>query len=155
MDIQNDFLNTTIWFVWRDTLSIALKKRTHNNIFPLKRLQKNFSNAFSLKIKIVKILNNFLLDSSAYSASFAWFGGGVVIAIGVEHSYFFPLTNAVIWFTLKFFKQKWVIEILVFVSCYSELENSFTDCNGVWIKLFVKNLFLIIQERILSRKCFW
>ena len=131
----------------------AKKKRPHNNIFPLKKVAKKFSNG--ILFKIVKILNNFLLDSSAYSASFAWFGGGVAIAIGVEDSYFFPLTNAVIWFTLKFFKQKWVIEILVFVSCYSELENSFTDCNDVSIKLFVKNLFLIIQERILSRKCFW
>ena len=131
----------------------AKKKRQHKNIFPLKKVAKKFFNG--ILFKIVKILNNFLLDSSAYSASFAWFGGGVAIAIGVEDSYFFPLTNAVIWFTLKFFKQKWVIEILVFVSCYSELENSFTDCNGVSIKLFVKNLFLIIQERILSRKCFW
>ena len=104
---------------------------------------------------MVKILNNYLLDSSAYSASFARFGGGVAIVIGVEDSYFFPLTNAVIWFTLKFFKQKRVIEIWVFVSCYSELQNSFTDCAGVSIKIFVKNLFLIIPERILSRKCFW
>ena len=124
----------------------SAKKNLHNNIFPFKKVAKKFFNG--ILFKIVKILNNFLLDSSAYSASFAWFGGGVAIAIGVEHSYFFPLTNAVIWFTLKFFKQKWVIEILVFVSCYSELENSFKDCTGVSTKLFVKNLFLIIQERI-------
>ena len=131
----------------------SAKKTPTWQYFPFKKgCKKNFKR---ILFKIVKILNNFLLDSWAYSASFAWFGGGVAIDIGVENSYFFPLTNAVIWFTLKFFKQKWVIEILVFVSCYSELENSFTDCNGVSIKLFVKNLFLIIQERILSRKCFW
>ena len=81
----------------------AKKKRPHNNIFPLKKVAKKFSNG--ILFKIVKILNNFLLDSSAYSASFAWFGGGVAIAIGVEDSYFFPLTYAVIWFTLKFFKK--------------------------------------------------
>ena len=131
----------------------AKKKRPHNNIFPLKNVAKKFFNG--ILFKIVKILNNFLLDSSAYSASFAWFGGGVVIAIGVEHSYFFSLTNALFWFTLKFFKTKVSDWNFGFVSCYSELENSFTDCNGVWIKLFVKNLFLIIQERILSRKRFW
>ena len=131
----------------------AKKKRPHNNIFPLKKVAKKFFNG--ILFKIVKILNNFLLDSSAYSASFAWFSGGIAIAIGVELSYFFPLTNAVIWFTLKFFKQKWVSEILGFVSCYSELESSFKDCTGVSIKLFVKNLLLIIQERILSKKCFW
>ena len=128
-------------------------KKTHTQqYFPFKKSCKKFFNC--ILFKIVKILNNFLLDSSAYSASFAWFGGGVAIAIGVEDSYFFPLTFAVFWFTSKFFKKKCVIKILVFVLCYSELQNSFKDCTGVLTKIFVKNLLPIIQERILSTECF-
>ena len=147
--IQNVFLNTTIWFVWRDTLSITLKKRPYNNIFPLKNVAKKFFHG--ILFKIVKILNNFLLDSSAYSASFAWSGGGIAIAVRVEDSYFFPLTYPVIWFTLKFFKKKCVFEILVFVSCYSELQKSFKDCTGVSIKIFVKKLFLKFKKGFSQR----